>query len=55
VELATRFCVGNVWHLVGNTVEIIEVKINTRTPWKLQRAIELIREHIPMQSLLGIE
>lgn len=41
---------------LGSVIKIsrIEVKINTRTPWKVQRAIELIREHIPMQALLGI-
>jgi len=42
---------------LGSVVKIsrIEVKINTRTPWKVQRAIELIREHIPLDTLLGME
>lgn len=42
---------------LGSVIKIsrIEVKINNRTPWKVQRAIELIREHIPLKTLLGIE
>jgi len=42
---------------LGTVIKIsrIEVKINTRTPWKVQRAEELIREHIPLPVLLGIE
>ncbi len=38
----------------GSVLKInrIEVKINTRTPWKVQRAIELIREHVDFDSLL---
>jgi len=37
----------------GSVVKIsrIEVKINTRTPWKTQRAIELIRENVKKQIL----
>ncbi|RMG18590.1 MAG: hypothetical protein D6730_22635 [Bacteroidetes bacterium] len=30
----------------------IEVKINTHTPWKVNRAIELIHEHVPIQELI---
>jgi BioD-like phosphotransacetylase family protein len=38
----------------GSVVKIsrIEVKINTRTPWKSQRAIELIDEHVNFELLL---
>ena len=37
----------------GSVVKIsrIEVKINSRTPWKVQRAIELIREHVNFDLL----
>ncbi|MDF1867690.1 MAG: AAA family ATPase [Saprospiraceae bacterium] len=37
----------------GSVVKIskIEVKINTRTPWKALRAIELIREHVNLQKI----
>lgn len=40
---------------LGAVVKIsrIEVKINTRTPWKADRAIELIREHVDLSSILG--
>ena len=40
----------------GSVVQIsrIEVKINTRTPWKARRAIELFREHTDMEKLLGL-
>ncbi len=31
----------------------IEVKINAQTPWKIKRAVQLIRQHVDMQSLLG--
>lgn len=39
----------------GSVVKIsrIEVKINTRTPWKIQRAVELIREHVDMGALIS--
>ena len=39
----------------GSVVKIsrIEVKINTRTPWKVNRAIELIREHVDFDLLLA--
>lgn len=39
---------------LGSVVKIsrIEVKINTRTPWKARRAIELVREHVDLSSLL---
>lgn len=38
----------------GSVVKIsrIEVKINTKTPWKAKRAIELIREHVDMSLIL---
>jgi len=38
----------------GSVVKIsrIEVKINTRTPWKTQRAIELIRENVNVSAIL---
>lgn len=37
----------------GSVVKIsrIEVKINTRTPWKSKRAIELIRDHVDFKYL----
>ncbi|MEM0995491.1 MAG: AAA family ATPase [Bacteroidota bacterium] len=31
----------------------IEVKINTKTPWKVQRAIELINEHVDLDRILS--
>ncbi len=39
----------------GSVVKIsrIEVKINTRTPWKSQRAIELIRENVDFDLLMS--
>ncbi|HFB99944.1 MAG TPA: hypothetical protein ENJ53_03980 [Phaeodactylibacter sp.] len=38
----------------GSVVKIsrIEVKINTRTPWKTQRAIELIRNNVDVDAIL---
>ena len=38
----------------GSVVKIsrIEVKINTRTPWKTQRAIELIKENVNVDRIL---
>jgi len=38
----------------GSVVKIsrIEVKINTRTPWKTQRAIELIRENVNVSRII---
>ena len=38
----------------GSVVKIsrIEVKINTRTPWKIKRAIALIKEHVNFDLLL---
>ncbi|MCO6491698.1 MAG: AAA family ATPase [Phaeodactylibacter sp.] len=38
----------------GSVVKIsrIEVKINTRTPWKIKRAISLIKEHVDFEFLL---
>jgi dethiobiotin synthetase len=32
----------------------IEVKINRKTPWKIQRAIELIETHVDLDMILGI-
>ncbi len=39
---------------LGSMVKInrIEVKINTRTPWKAARAIELIRNYVDLDSIL---
>lgn len=39
----------------GSVVKIsrIEVKINKRTPWKVKRAIELIRQHVNFDLLLS--
>ena len=41
----------------GSVVKIsrIEVKINTRTPWKVQRAIELTKAHVDLQAILETE
>jgi dethiobiotin synthetase len=38
----------------GSVVKVsrIEVKINTRTPWKIKRAITLIREHVDFDLML---
>lgn len=38
----------------GSAVKIshIEVKINTRTPWKSERAIEMIRNHVDLEPVL---
>ena len=38
----------------GSVVKIsrIEVKINTRTPWKVKKAISLIRDHVDFELLL---
>ena len=39
---------------LGSVIKIshIEVKINTRTPWKAARAIELIRENVNLNAIL---
>lgn len=39
---------------LGSMIKInrIEVKINTRTPWKYSRAIELIQEHVNLDLIL---
>ena len=39
----------------GSVVKIsrIEVKINSRTPWKSRRAIELVRQHVNFEELIG--
>ncbi len=41
----------------GSVVKIsrIEVKINTSTPWKVKRAIELIDKHVDLQMILDQE
>lgn len=38
----------------GSAVRInqIEVKINNRTPWKIKKAIEMIKEHVNLEPLL---
>lgn len=38
----------------GSAIKInkIEVKINVRTPWKVERAIQMISEHVDMEQLL---
>ena len=40
---------------LGSMIKInrIEVKINTRTPWKAARAIELIKNHVDLDYLLS--
>ncbi len=39
----------------GSVVKIsrIEVKINSRTPWKSRRAIDLVRQHVNFDALIG--
>ena len=39
---------------LGAVIKIskIEVKINRRTPWKVQRAIELINENVDLEKIL---
>ncbi len=32
----------------------LEVKINTSTPWKVDRAVQLIKEHVQLERILGI-
>jgi dethiobiotin synthetase len=41
---------------LGAVIKInrIEVKINIRTPWKSDRAVELIKEHVDLERLLGM-
>jgi hypothetical protein len=41
---------------LGSVTKIsrIEVKINTRTPWKIQRAIELFGQNVNMQAILDV-
>ncbi len=38
----------------GSAIKInqMEVKINTRTPWKTRRAIELVRDHVHLDQVL---
>jgi len=31
----------------------IEVKINTDTPWKVKRAIELIKNHVDLEKIMA--
>ncbi|MCP3928150.1 MAG: AAA family ATPase [Bacteroidetes bacterium] len=40
---------------LGSMIKInrIEVKINTRTPWKVKRAIELIKQHVNLENILN--
>lgn len=40
---------------LGSVIKIskIEVKINVRTPWKAERAIELIGQHVDLDAILG--
>ena len=37
----------------GSAIKInrMEVKINTRTPWKARRAVELIKDHVNLDGL----
>lgn len=35
-------------------INSIEVKINTRTPWKVDRATELVQEHVNVDQLIAI-
>ncbi|MCS6929796.1 MAG: dethiobiotin synthase [Saprospiraceae bacterium] len=35
-------------------ISALEVKINTRTPWKVKRATELIREYVDIDQLVAI-
>lgn len=46
--------VGTTLDTYGAAVQIsrLEVKINTRTPWKTKRAIELIEEHVDLDLLI---
>lgn len=39
----------------GSVVKVsrIEVKINTKTPWKISRAVELIREHVDIDRVIS--
>lgn len=47
--------VGTTLDTYGAATKIsqMEVKINTRTPWKVRRAVELIREHVNVDLLFG--
>ena len=33
-------------------ISSIEVKINTKTPWKIERAVELIQENLDVAALI---
>lgn len=35
-------------------INALEIKINTRTPWKVKRAIELVREYVDVDQLIAI-
>jgi hypothetical protein len=35
-------------------INAIEVKINTKTPWKAERATELVQEHVALEELVAI-
>lgn len=45
--------VGTTLDTYGAATKIsqMEVKINTRTPWKVRRAVELVREHVDVNPL----
>lgn len=47
--------VGTTLDTYGAATKIsqMEVKINIRTPWKVRRAVELIREHVDVDLLFG--
>lgn len=40
---------------LGSVIQInrLEVKINPKTPWKVHRAIEMVRDHLPVASILS--
>ena len=48
--------VSTLYDTYGSAVKInrIEVKINTRTPWKVNLAEEMIRKHVNLQRLLSV-
>lgn len=48
--------VSTLYDTYGSAVKInrIEVKINTRTPWKVDLAEEMIRQHVDLDRLLAV-
>ncbi len=48
--------VSTLYDTYGSAVKInrIEVKINTKTPWKVNLAEEMIRKHVDLQRLLSV-